>query len=66
MAFLKHMTITFIVLSVLVIIISLCSKQKPAERVLCDEEVSLTTSAVFNVGAIAVLGVVTALYLYFR
>lgn len=64
-AFLNRMTITFIILSVLVIIISLCSKQRPAEKALFDEEVSLKTSGIFKAGAIAILGIVTALYLYF-
>ena len=64
--FLNRMGITFIILSIVVVAVTLLTKAAEEERpTLSLAEVPQKTSLLFNVLALSVLGIVAALYLYF-
>jgi SSS family solute:Na+ symporter len=64
--FLNRMMLTFLTLSLVLVVVSLLSRPGGEEkRAVFPRDVSLRTTALFNAGALAVLGIVAALYLYF-
>ncbi len=66
LGFLNRMGITFAILSVVVVVVSLNSKPGQSEQKhLAIRQASFQTSALFNALALTVSGIVAALYLYF-
>ncbi len=64
--FLNRMMLAFLTLCVVLVVISLLSKpDEKDQQAVFTGDVSLKTTAIFNAGAVAVLGTVAALYLYF-
>jgi solute:Na+ symporter, SSS family len=65
LAFLNRMGVTFLLLALAVVAITLAEKKPVDEKAITINKQTFETGTAFNLSALGVLGIVTALYLFF-